>query len=240
MKILIIRHGDPDYANDTLTPKGWNEAACLAERMAQIDVKDFYVSPLGRAQDTASLTLKRMDRTAETLDWLREFDPRIIRDGEQEPSYAWDWQPQAWMDHPIFFDPDHWYEEEAMRQGHVKERYEWVTRSFDQLLLDHGYRRSGRWYEAVRPNHDTLVLFCHFGAACVLLSRLLNISPMVLWHGIALAPASVTVVSSEERKEGTAVFRALQIGDQSHLYACHEKPSFSARFCECCTDKTRH
>lgn len=33
MKILIIRHGDPDYANDTLTPKGWKEAACLAERI---------------------------------------------------------------------------------------------------------------------------------------------------------------------------------------------------------------
>ena len=32
MRILMIRHGDPDYVNDTLTEKGWREAALLADR----------------------------------------------------------------------------------------------------------------------------------------------------------------------------------------------------------------
>lgn len=59
MRIIFVRHGDPDYANDTLTEKGWREAALLAERVSGWDVTDFYVSPLGRAQDTASLSLKR-------------------------------------------------------------------------------------------------------------------------------------------------------------------------------------
>ena len=31
MRILLIRHGDPDYDNDTLTEKGRREAALLAE-----------------------------------------------------------------------------------------------------------------------------------------------------------------------------------------------------------------
>ena len=26
MKLTIIRHGDPDYDHDTLTPRGWKEA----------------------------------------------------------------------------------------------------------------------------------------------------------------------------------------------------------------------
>ena len=47
MKLLIIRHGDPDYERDSLTEKGWREAAYLAERMAATDVKECYVSPLG-------------------------------------------------------------------------------------------------------------------------------------------------------------------------------------------------
>ena len=51
MRIIFVRHGDPDYANDTLTEKGWREAALLAERVSGWDVTDFYVSPLGRAQD---------------------------------------------------------------------------------------------------------------------------------------------------------------------------------------------
>lgn len=54
MKLLFIRHGDPDYEIDSLTKKGWKEAALLAERVSQLEVKTFYVSPLGRARDTAS------------------------------------------------------------------------------------------------------------------------------------------------------------------------------------------
>ena len=58
MKLLIVRHADPDYSIDSLTEKGWREAAYLSERLAKLEVKRFYVSPLGRAKDTASLTLE--------------------------------------------------------------------------------------------------------------------------------------------------------------------------------------
>ena len=53
MRLLIVRHGDPDYSIDSLTEKGWKEAEYLSERLSKLDVKDFYVSPLGRAKDTA-------------------------------------------------------------------------------------------------------------------------------------------------------------------------------------------
>jgi broad specificity phosphatase PhoE len=48
MRILIIRHGDPDYEKDSLTQKGWHEAELLADKMEKTDVTAFYVSPLGR------------------------------------------------------------------------------------------------------------------------------------------------------------------------------------------------
>ena len=54
MKLLIIRHGDPDYEKDSLTKTGWREAELLANRLKTMDIAAFYVSPLGRAQDTAS------------------------------------------------------------------------------------------------------------------------------------------------------------------------------------------
>ena len=47
MKLLFIRHGDPDYTIDSLTEKGWKEAEFLSEKIAALDVRDFYVSPLG-------------------------------------------------------------------------------------------------------------------------------------------------------------------------------------------------
>lgn len=55
MRLIIVRHGDPDYEKDSLTEKGWREAAILADRISRLEVKEFYVSPLGRARDTASL-----------------------------------------------------------------------------------------------------------------------------------------------------------------------------------------
>ena len=73
MKILIIRHGEPDYSIDSLTEKGWREAEILADRLEKADVRDFYVSPMGRARATAKPTLERLHREAEVLDWLHEF-----------------------------------------------------------------------------------------------------------------------------------------------------------------------
>ena len=55
MRLLIVRHGDPDSEHDPLTEKGWREAELLSERLSKLPVKEFYVSPLGRAKDTASM-----------------------------------------------------------------------------------------------------------------------------------------------------------------------------------------
>ena len=104
--------------------------------------------------------------------------------------------------------------------------------SSDAVLADHGYVREGEYYKVERSNRDTIVFFCHFGLECVLLSRLMNVSPMVLWHHTCAAPASVTTVVTEERREGKASFRMGAFGDISHFYAAGEEPSFSARFCE--------
>ena len=74
MRLIFIRHGDPDYVHDTLTEKGKREAELLAQRVKNWDVSKFYVSPLGRAQLTAEYSLKLRGDTAETLPWLREFN----------------------------------------------------------------------------------------------------------------------------------------------------------------------
>ncbi|MBR6003887.1 MAG: histidine phosphatase family protein, partial [Lachnospiraceae bacterium] len=74
MKLIFIRHGDPDYSIDSLTEKGWREAECLSKRVSKWDnISEIYVSPLGRAKDTASLSLKALNRTAIEKPWLKEF-----------------------------------------------------------------------------------------------------------------------------------------------------------------------
>lgn len=232
MKLLIIRHGDPDYSIDSLTPVGWEEARLLVERIARLDVKAFYLSPLGRAQDTASLTLQNMNRTGETLSWLREFSAAVIKPGEEEPGCAWDWLPQDWTAEPRFFSAEDWTKPEAYEKANMAALAKEVADGLDALLAKHGYVRNGKLYRAEKPNEDTIVLFCHFGVECVILGHLLGISPVLLWHGTCAAPTSVTTLTTEERREGIAYFRMSAFGDISHLYAAGQEPAFAARFCE--------
>ncbi len=238
MKILIIRHGDPDYSIDSLTEKGWAEADMLAERIAPLDVKSYYVSPLGRAQDTAAATLKKAERTAETLPWLREFNVTLTnpKTGKQR-GIPWDMTPAEWTAVPEYYDKNLWYEQSIMQSGNMSEKLAEVWNGLDEVIEKHGYKRDGNLYRAIEPNEDRIVFFCHFGVQCVMLGHLLGISPVILWHGLITAPTAVTTLCSEERREGVAFFRASAIGDISHLYAKGEEPAFSGRFCETFVNK---
>lgn len=241
MRLVIIRHGDPDYTIDSLTEKGWREAEYLSDLLVQMDVKEFYVSPLGRAKDTASFTLKKMNREAVVCEWLREFVPRIHRpDVPDFKAISWDWLPSDWTKEEKFYHYDQWFDCEVFREAGVKEEYDWVTQNFDRLLAEHGYVREGRLYRTEKANRDTLVFFCHFGLGCVLLSHLFQVSPMVLWHNFCAAPTSVTTLITEERRKGAALFRMQSYGDLSHLYAKGEEPAFAARFCETFDSQERH
>ncbi len=241
MRLMIVRHGDPDYSIDSLTPTGWKEAEILSDRLSKLEVKAFYCSPLGRAKDTAKATLQKMGREAEICPWLREFSPHVSKPCGQNGTVCWDWLPGDWTKEPRYYDKEHWLSPEPMEQAQVRQEYRRVTEEFDRLLAKHGYVRDGNCYRVERANRDTLVLFCHFGVECVLLGHLLGVSPMILWHGMCAAPTSVTTVYTEERRKGTAYFRVSAFGDVSHLYAAGEAPSFAARFCETYDDPSeRH
>ncbi|MDF2905236.1 MAG: hypothetical protein K0R34_557 [Herbinix sp.] len=232
MKLVIIRHADPDYDKDSLTEKGWKEAEYLSDRITKMDVKAFYVSPLGRAKDTASVTLKKMNREATVLPWLREFHAPINDEETGDKRIPWDWLPSEWTKVNDYYNKELWHTASVMQSGKVIDEANLVYLGLDELLLDHGYQHEGNLFRAIRPNNDTIVLFCHFGVECVILGHLLGISPMVLWHGFCAAPSSVTTLISEERREGIAYFRMSSFGDISHLYAVGEQPAFAARFCE--------
>ncbi|MBE6645884.1 MAG: histidine phosphatase family protein [Ruminococcaceae bacterium] len=241
MKIMIVRHGEPNYEIDGLTEKGRLEAELLSHRLVKETITGLYCSPLGRARLTAEPTEKKLGINAEILPWLREFDVAEIKLPYLEKAdICWDIMPEFIDSLENIYHPTRWLKEDFIKNSHAPAYYKEVCGNFDALLARHGYERDGYNYKATRPNHDTLVFVCHFGLGSVLLSHLLNCSPYSLWQHTCMAPTSVTTVYTEERKAGIAQFRASAIGDVSHLYAAGEEPSFSARFCECFTDDTRH
>lgn len=236
MEIIIVRHGDPDYVHDTLTEKGEKEAELLAQKLSQLEVTNFYCSPLGRAKKTAQYTLDKMNRDAEILDWLHEFKGRIHVNGEEVAS--WDMMPSSWA-HEEKYYTNKWYETDLMKNSNVKEEYDKVCLGLDKLMAKHGYIREGHLFRC-DGNHDRIVLFCHYAVGAVITSYLLGISPIILLQNAVALTTSVTSFISEEREKGIASFRMNCYGDTGHLYAGNEKCSFAARFCECYEDDTKH
>ena len=232
MDLLLIRHGEPGGPGGGLTERGRLEARLLAERLAKLDILEYSVSPLLRARETAEPTLALTGREAVERPWLREFEIPIRRPDRREPvGVPWDWLPQDWLAEPRFLSAERWREAPVFREAGVGEAYDRVVAAFDAYLAEHGYERDGLFYRVRRANDDTLAFFCHLGLSCLLLSHLLNCSPMQLWQGLAIPPSSVTTIHTEERRPGVAVFRAASVGDVSHLWAAGVEPSFAGRFC---------
>lgn len=237
MRIIFIRHGDPDYANDRLTEKGRREAELLSERVASWpDITQIYCSPLGRAKETASYSLKRLGRDAVTYPWLREFSYKIDDPTTDRHGVPWDFMPEYWTEIEAMYDKKDWQNTQIYRSNpELVPAYDEVCLGIDGILSTYGYHRFHNYYQTEHqktPDKQdaTIVIFCHLGVTCVMLSHLLGISPVVLFHNFYLAPTCVTVLASEERMPGKAIFRAQVVGDTRHLYNGNEPVSAAGYF----------
>lgn len=255
MRIIFVRHGEPDYSNDSLTDKGKREAELLAKRAKNWNVKDFYVSPMGRANETAAPTLKAFNKEAETLPWLREFSYQVISPTHGHNSVPWDFIPSHLYEDERMTSVDEWINVPPMDSNpDIRENYPKVIAGLDELLARYGYIRNGKYYVredgreryitgTVRdekiptaddlPEDDsepTIVVFCHLGVICLMLSHLLNIPFELLTHGLFIPTSAITIVNTEERWGKEVSFRAQAIGDCTHLIANGEPISNAGSF----------
>ncbi len=232
MKLVIIRHADPDYDNDSLTPKGEVEAELLSRWAKTQKFDAVYCSPLGRAQKTCQACQRKMGFSYETLHWLREFSATVFCPTSHEKSIPWDLMPSFFVKRPLLYHNERWMEDVLFANSNMKEKYQEVKDGLEALLKKHGYERDGKLFRAVRPNRDTVVLFCHFGLLSVIFSILADCSPYVIFQNFCALPSSVTTLITEEREPGKAIFRCVGFGDLSHLASAGEVPSYSGTFRE--------
>ena len=237
MKLIFIRHGDPDYAHDSLTDKGKIEAKALAAYLKDKKIDYVYMSPLNRAQETASYYLKETNKEGLTEPWLKEFAYLIKH--ENEVKCPWDFDVSYLNSFDEAYDNSRWKELPFFKESEVPEKYDEVVKEFDKLLAKHGYVRNGRHYDVINSNKDVLVFFCHLGVMMVLMSHLMSLPYLVLAQHICVLPTSITTFVTEERKEGIAQFRALAIGETNHLEKAGVEPAFSGRFRENSFDNSR-
>lgn len=232
MKILIIRHAEPDYTAGTLTEKGFREAELLGEKLKTMQIDYAFSSPYQRAVLTAEPWKKRTGCQVEIADWLREFPGTIISENG-EKRIPWNLEPRTWCGRNQLYDINRWAEDNLMNSCDTISVYDHVNSCFDELLESYGYKRDvGTIYQCDENKNLTIALFCHFGLGMVLISHLCGISPVLLWQSMFLPTSSVTEFVTEERKKGEVVFKCVQLGDTSHLYRYDELVSKSGLFPE--------
>lgn len=228
MHLILIRHAEPDYARDNLTNRGKTEASLLAERIGQWKVDTIYCSPMGRAQATAAPILQALHQRSVTLPWLREFEHYLPNTPAGPQGKAWDIPLETRKENADYYDPVRWKATPELASSDIPFHYDQVSQELDRLLGEYGYFRTANGYAEYSDkenNPATLLCICHMGISCVLLSHLTGVSPFLLWDRIYMAPASVTIVNSEQRIPGISVFRCQSIGDTSHLLQAGLLPS---------------
>lgn len=218
MRLYIIRHADPDYENNTITPAGHLEAQALARRLCRQGLDRIYTSPMNRAVHTMKYTADLMNMKAEVLPWTEE----IYFNVEVKP-----WGRLTMADVPgeiirerePYFNSGHWYTEPPFTDapGFI-DKYQDIRRASDEFLGSLGYEREGGRYRCTRPNRLQVAVFCHMAFGLTWLSMLLELPLPLVYSGFWLAPSSVSTILFEERSDSWAVPRCLGLGDVSHLY----------------------
>ncbi len=212
MEILLIRHGDPDYANDCLTAVGIKEARCLAAALDGLTIDDIYVSPLGRARKTCQFTAGQKGILPVELDWLTERS--IIR---EERICLWEASGDLFLRASEDGSKNDWFNlNKTMPEG--CEQYERVKKGFSSLLATYGYVRDNDLYHVKKRSDKRIALFCHKGVILTLLADILHWPLPMIFISLQIHPTGITrLVTIEENN--LANFKAFSINDLTHLHS---------------------
>ncbi|KAJ8903203.1 hypothetical protein NDN08_004313 [Rhodosorus marinus] len=224
MRLVIVRHADPEYSVDGLTESGHLEAKALAERFGSGydgSIAKIYTSPKGRARATAKYTEDILGMEAAVEDWTQELSYWGRLDQNARPGEGgmalWD-MPGEFIrsfEPPLTIESQ-WEELEDL--GKVRKNYVELCSMSDAFLARHGYVRENGRYRVERRNEDVIVVFCHGGFGLTWLSHLLQLPAPCVWSNFWMAPSSVTTVLFDIRSPEYATPRCLAVGDLSHLH----------------------
>ncbi len=215
MRIIFVRHGEPDYAQDCLTEEGRRQAAAAAVRLEKEGIEEIYSSPCGRAYETASYTADRLNLPVTVLDYMREISwggPDIPENGhpwtlsnamiERE---NFDFYSRDWQAHPYFMN------------NAATEYYRKIAAEFSAFLCSKGYRHEGTRYLCTEEREKTIALFSHGGSGACALSEVLALPFPYIAAVMPYDFTSVTILYFPVRKNEYVHPRIELFNDSAHI-----------------------
>ncbi len=223
MLFFYVRHGDPIYDPNELTPLGRRQAEAVGKRLAAHGVDKIFSSTSNRAIQTAQPTCEMLKKEMTLLDFANE-------------DHAWrelavvDNGRRAWMFHnPRFIElfttkeirdlGDRWYEHPDLVGYDLKKGLDRISDECDKFFAQLGYehdRLTGK-YKVIRPNNERVALFAHQGFGIAFLSAVLDIPYPMIGKHFDICHTGVTVIEFADRG-GYAIPKVLTLSSDSHIY----------------------
>ena len=227
MLFFYIRHGDPIYSPDSLTPLGERQAEAIGKRLAQYGLDKIYASTSERAKLTAKPACEMLKKEAELLDFANEGHAwKELGCWQDEENKKWNWALDIPEKRRLMCSPEvlamgqEWYNHPELIRYNFKKGIDRIRTESDKLFESLGYERiSGTgMYKAVRPNNDRVALFAHAGFGLAFMSCILGIPyPQFACH-FDMCHSGLTVVNFGDNGEGISIPRVLTYSNDSHLY----------------------
>ena len=209
MELFIIRHGEPNYQYDTITPYGWEEAEALGPRIAKLKPDRIFASSCTRAQDTARPACRILGKEYVIQDWMKESMAYMQRFPLNDTRYA---DSAYTVSIGGGASP---YKDFA---PHRSEEVAQMIRNSDAFLESLGYRREGSLYKELFPNKETVCCFCHGGFGAAWFSHLLGMYPIWNCSQFGINTTSVTWFKFRNyENSGYCIPLMVYMGDMTHM-----------------------
>lgn len=224
MFLYYVRHGDPIYNPDSLTPLGKRQAEAVAKRLSKYGLDEIYVSSSNRAKETAKPTCEILKKEPVVLDWANEGYAFADFSVEKEGGKQWVFNTQPYKE---LFNCDEvrtlgdiWYEYPAFKDTNFKNGIKRIQDEADIFLESLGYKhdRSRHLYIAEKPNDKRIAIFAHQGFGLLFFSCVLDICMPQFTTHFDIGHSSVTLIAFGDM-DGISMPRVLTMGNDSHIYA---------------------
>ncbi len=219
MRIIFVRHGEPDYAQDCLTPLGREQALACAERLKEEGIEEIWSSPLGRARETAAAASDALKLPVKELDFMREVHWGS-RDGTPLFAGGHPWNlTDNLARQGVDLTRTDWRELPDFRNNTVLDCVDSVEEGIDRWLESLGYLRDGCYYRCTRPDdtQKTVALFSHGGSSCAAMGHILNLTFPYACALLHLEFTGITILRLD-RHPGSKALPCLELAnDARHL-----------------------
>ena len=224
MLLYYVRHGDPIYTPDSLTPLGERQAEAIGRRLAGFGIDRVFTSTSNRAKLTAKPLCDMMKLTPTELDFANEGYAwqemtTTLSDGRLCWLYAHKKSCMAMNSPEAFALGQNWFDHPEFRGRGYDKGIARINKGTDEFFAALGYEhdRERRVYRARRPNKDKIAFFAHEGFGGLFLASLLDVPYAQFAPHYGMMHTGLTVIDFPD-EEGDVIPHIRTFSNDAHLY----------------------